>query len=131
MSKDFPLDQDEFNPFASLIGLEFTDVEEGFSRCELDVTDRLKNPHGVVSGGVLYTMADFGMGAAIYPMLDADAMPSTIDVTINYFRPVEGGSITCETVLVNRSRSLAYFESTLATDTEVARASGTFFISEP
>lgn len=131
MSKDFPLDQDEFNPFASLLGIEFTDIEAGFSRCELAVTDRLQNPHGVVSGGVLYTMADFGMGAAIYPTLEEAAVPSTVDVTINYFRPVEDGTVTCETTLVNRSQSLAYFESTLATDTEVARASGTFFVSTP
>lgn len=131
MSKDFPLAQDDFNPFASLIGLEFTAVEDGYSRCELEVSEELKNPHDVVAGGVLYTMADFGMGAALYPTLETHEVPSTIDVTITYFRPVEAGTVTCETALVNRSRSLAYFESTLSTDRDVARATGTFFISEP
>lgn len=129
MPKDFPLDQDGFNPFASLIDLEFTAVEEGFSQCELAVKDQLKNPHDVLSGGVLYTMADFGMGAALYPTLDEGDLPSTINLTINYFRPVETGTVTCETNLINRSRSLAYFESNLFTEKEVARATGTFFIS--
>lgn len=130
MPKDFPLSQEGFNPFAEFIGLEFTVVEEGYSECELEVTDQLLNPHDVLSGGVLYTMADFGMGAAIYPTLEEDALPATIDITITYFRPVETGPVTCETVLVNRSRSIAYFESTLSTETEVAHATGTFFISK-
>lgn len=130
MPKRFPLNQEGFNPFAELIGLEFTAVEEGYSRCELEVTAQLKNPHDVLSGGVLYTMADFGMGAALYPTLDEDELPSTVDLTINYFRPVEAGSVSCETTLINRSRSLAYFESKLSTENEVAHATGTFFIAK-
>lgn len=130
MPRDFPLDQDGFNPFAALIDLEFIAVDEGFSRCTLEVAEQLKNPHGVLSGGVLYTMADFGMGAALYPTLDEDDLPSTIQLTINYFRPVETGSVTCETTLINRSRSLAYFESKLSNEKEVARANGTFFIAK-
>lgn len=130
MPKDYPLDQEGFNPFAAFIDLEFTAVEEGFSQCELEVKNQLKNPHDVLSGGVLYTMADFGMGAALYPTLDKDDLPSTIDLTINYFRPVETGLVTCETTLINRSRSLAYFESILSTENDVARATGTFFISK-
>lgn len=130
MPKRFPLNQEGFNPFAELIGLEFTVVKEGYSRCELEVTAQLKNPHDVLSGGVLYTMADFGMGAALYPTLDEDELPSTVDLTINYFRPVEAGSVSCETTLINRSRSLAYFESKLSTENEVAHATGTFFIAK-
>jgi acyl-CoA thioesterase len=130
MPQEFPLDQDGFNPFAALIGIDFTAVDEGYSECELEVTDHLKNPHDVLSGGVLYTMADFGMGAAIYPTLAEGELPSTVDITINYFRPVESGLVTCETSLVNRSESLAYFVSKLFTETEVARATGTFYISK-
>lgn len=131
MPRDFPLDQDGFNPFASLIDLEFTAVDEGFSRCTLQIKEQLRNPHDVLSGGILYTMADFGMGAALYPTLDGDELPSTIHLTINYFRPVDTGSVTCETSLINRSRSLAYFESNLYNQEKVvARANGTFFIAK-
>ncbi|MEF8915086.1 PaaI family thioesterase [Natronomonas sp.] len=130
MTREFPLDQEGFNPFAAHIGLTFTAVEGGYSQCELEVTEQLKNPHDVLSGGVLYTMADFGMGAAIYPTLDENELPSTVDVTINYFRPVETGSVTCETALINRSQSLAYFESTLYNEKKVAHATGTFFIAK-
>lgn len=129
MGRDVRLSQEGFNPFAESIGLEFTVVEEGYSQCKLEVTEPLMNPHDVLSGRVLYTMADVGMGTAIYPTLEEDALPSTIEVTINYFRPVDTGPVTCETTLVNRSRSIAYCRSTLSTEREVARATGTFFLT--
>ena len=64
MSKNFPLNMKGFHPFGDLIGLKFTKVEKGYSQCTLDVVDKLLNPHKVVHGGVLYSMADTGMGGS-------------------------------------------------------------------
>ena len=127
--KEFPLKSEGFHPFGEMIGLEFSELYDGGSRCMLAVSESLYNPHRVLHGGVLYTMADTGMGAALYTLLDERELCSTVEVKITYFQPVKSGRLTCETRVVNRTKRLAYLESEIENDGRpVARASGTFFI---
>ena len=129
MAKEFPLESAGFHPFGELIGLEFAACADGRSTCVLEVTDRLLNPHRVAHGGALYSMADTGMGGALYTMLEADELCSTVEIKISYFRPVASGRLTCETTVINKTRSLAYLESEIRNDGNlVSRATGTFFI---
>lgn len=129
MPREFPLDSKGFNPFGELIGLEFTACADGKSECALAAAGELLNPHGVLHGGVLYSMADTGMGGALYAMLADDELCSTVEIKITYFRPVTAGLLTCGTSVINRSRSLASLESSILNDGNlVAKATGTFFI---
>jgi len=79
------------HPFAKLIGLVFESVEEGKSLCIIDINENLFNPQNVVHGGVLYSMADTGMGGALYPLLKDDEYCATIEIKISYFKPVLEG----------------------------------------
>ncbi len=132
MGKEFPIDSEGFHPFGDLIGLKFEKVEEGYSKCSLEVKDRLLNPHDVLHGGILYSMADTGMGAALYPSLSEDESCATVEVKITYFEVVSSGVITCETKVVNKGKNLANFESEIRKkDKElVAKATGTFYVSK-
>jgi acyl-CoA thioesterase len=115
--------------FSELVGLDFTEMESGYSRGVVEVTDDLKNPHGVVHGGVLYTMADTGMGAALYTQLAGNEQCATIEVKINYLQPVEDGTVVCETEVVDKGSSVAYLESELLNDGDtVARATGSYSV---
>jgi acyl-CoA thioesterase len=67
--KNFPLKSKGFNPFGELIGLNFTKSEEGYTQSVIEVKEQLFNPHGVLHGGIIYSMADTGMGGALYPLL--------------------------------------------------------------
>lgn len=117
--------------FAQLIGLDLTDVEAGYSRGELTVTDQLKNPHDVLHGAVTYAMADTGMGAALTPGLDGGETTATIEIKISYLRPVFEGQLVCESEIVNRGGSVAFLESDIQQDGKsVARATGSFAIFE-
>ena len=62
MAKRFALNSKGFHPFGELIGLDFTRCEGGFSQGILEVEARHLNPHNVVHGGVIYSLADTGMG---------------------------------------------------------------------
>ena len=119
--------------FSDLVGLEFTAREEGYSRCEVTVTGRLKNPHDVVHGAVPYAMADTGMGAALTPGLAEGELCATIEVKISYMKPVFSGELTCETTVLQRGGSVAYLESEIRNEDDevVARATGSYSIFEP
>ena len=90
------------------------------------------NPHRVVHGAVLYALADTGMGAALYPTLADGEICATIEIKINYFKPVSGGEVACTTRIVNRGRSVANLESRLFVgETLVAQANGNYAIFTP
>ncbi|MFX0076068.1 MAG: PaaI family thioesterase [Candidatus Hermodarchaeota archaeon] len=129
MSENSPLNTKSFHPFGDLIGLKFTKLSKGCSQCTLEVVDKLLNPHGVVHGGVLYSMADTGMGAAAYSNLNKNEICATIEVKINYFKAVRGGNLICETKVIHQGKK------TIALDSEifnegiiVAKALGTYSI---
>ena len=117
------------HPFADLIGLTIEQQADGKSRLLLPVDGRHLNPHGVVHGAVIYAMADTGMGAALYSVLDAGYACATIDISISYFRPVVDGQLLCQTVLENKGRSVAHLTARITqNDKLVAQASGNFAI---
>lgn len=121
-----------FSPFADLIGLQITEASPGHSLCELDVTPDVMNPQRVVHGGITYSMADTGMGVAIYKTLDKGQRCATIEIKITYLRPVVSGKLICETQVIQRGRRFAFVESEIRNgDRIVAKASGTFVINNP
>lgn len=129
MPKQFPLKSKGFHPFGELIGLNFSEYKNGYSTCILEINEKLLNPHRVLHGGVIYTMADTGMGAALYSYLDRDEICGTIEINIIYFTSVTSGVVTCETKVIHKSKSIAALESEIRNDEcLIAKAMGTFSI---
>jgi len=120
------------HPYAELIGLHIEEQRVGFSKCTLEVTDKHHNPHNVAHGAVLYALADTGMGAALYPSLNPQQICATVQLTMNYFKPVVSGVITCTTEVVNRGRNIDYLESQISVaGVLIATASGNCSIFTP
>ena len=120
------------HPFAELIDLRVESQAGGHSRLSLMVAPAHLNPHRVVDGAGLYALADTGMGAALYPTLAEGEICATIEIKINYFKPVTGGEVVCTTQLVNRGRTVANLESRLVVGgTLVAAANGNYAIFTP
>ena len=129
MSKKFPLNTKGFHPFGDLIGLKFTKLEKGYSQCTLEVVDKLLNPHKVVHGGVVYSMADTGMGAAAYTNLGKNELCATIEIKINYFKAIKAGVLTCNTKVIHQGKKLVTMDSEILNDDQiVAKALGTYSI---
>jgi acyl-CoA thioesterase len=129
MGKEIPADMSGFNPFGDLIGLQFVKCEGGQSRCTLEVEQRLLNPHGAVHGGVLYSMADTGMGGAMYTVMEKEELCATIEIKITYFKAVRSGTLVCDTRIISRGRRATALESEITCDGRLAaKASGTFSV---
>lgn len=129
MPETFPLNIKGFNPFGDLIGLSFTQFDKGYSQCVLEVNDKLFNPHRVLHGGVVYSMADTGMGAALYLHLEKNESCATIEIKIIYFKSVKSGNITCNTKVIHAGKKIATLESEILNNNQlVAKAIGTYSI---
>jgi acyl-CoA thioesterase len=119
-------------PFVDHVGMRIDEHAPGRSRCSLSIGPEHFNSAGTVHGAVLFTLADTGMGAALYPALEAGARCATIEIKINYFKPVTGGTLVCESTMVHRGRTLANLEANLFIgDDLVAKANGSFAIQPP
>ena len=111
--------------------MRIDEAKSGHSKCTLTVADYHRNSNGVVHGGVLFTLADTGMGAALYPTLDVIEICATIEIKINYFKPVASGDIVCTSEIINRGKMVANLEACVyADEVLVAKANGSFFIFE-
>lgn len=120
------------HPFAELLDMQVREQRDGHSRMSLVVAPAHLNPHQVVHGAVLYALADTSMGLALYPSLADGEICATIEIKINYFKPVHEGVLNCVTEVVNRGRSVANLDSRLYVgDTLVAQANGNYAIFKP
>ena len=120
------------HPFADLLNLHTTPCEPGRSELSVALLPQHMNPHGVAHGAVYFALADTGMGAALYPSLAAGQICATIEIKINYFKPVSAGVLNCVTQVVNRGRTVANLDSRLYVgETLVAQANGNYAIFKP
>jgi uncharacterized protein (TIGR00369 family) len=75
-------------PISMLIGAAVAEVEEGRVVFELTPEEYHCNPFGTVHGGIACSMLDAATGSAVYSMLPAGVGYTSIDLKINYIRPV-------------------------------------------
>ena len=119
------------SPFRELVGVTFTEAENGYSRCVLEVKEKLFMPGGFVHGGATFTMADSGMGIALWSTLEEGEMFLTIDSNIKYFKSVKSGTLVCESRVIHRSKNFAILESEITNDGQlIAKAMGTFSVAK-
>ena len=129
MPRELPRNMKGFNPFGDYVGLTFTKMQEGYSRCVLEIGENLLNPHRALHGGASFTMADSGMGAALLTSMAADELCSTIETKIVYFKAVSSGTLVCDTRVIHKSKRIAVLESEIKQDDQlIAKAMGTWSI---
>jgi acyl-CoA thioesterase len=129
MPKQYPVAAKGFSPFRELVGVTFTKVENGYSHCVMEVDKKLLNLVGFVHGGAIYTMADSGMGAALYSFLDEDELFVTVEADIFYLKTVSSGTLSCEAKVIHRGKRTAVMEAEIRNEGQlVAKATGMFSV---
>jgi len=78
-------------PFAKLVGIELEEIATGVATLALEVTGELKQNNGIVHGGAIATLIDTAAAFAVISVLPVDEQASTVDLTVNYLRPLRSG----------------------------------------
>ena len=114
-------------PIATLIGFRMTAIEPGRSRVELDADARHHNPMGTLHGGVLCDIADIAMGSAYASTLEEGESFTTLELKINFLRPVRAAHLVAEGNLVQRGRTVGLVECAITDERGrlVAKATST------
>jgi uncharacterized protein (TIGR00369 family) len=94
---------------------------------EMEVGPQHANPMGTLHGGILCDLADAAMGMAYASSLDEGETFTTLELKINFLKPVWSGRLTATGRLVKGGRTVGLVECDVhdAKNRLVARASST------
>jgi uncharacterized protein (TIGR00369 family) len=114
-------------PVATLIGFRLTEVEPGHAVIELEATERHANPMGTLHGGVLCDIADAAMGTAYASTLEEGETYTTLELKINFLKPVRNARLRAVGKVVRRGKTIGLVECDVTDERQslVARASST------
>src|SRR5438034_11459623 len=114
-------------PIATLIGFTIKSIEPGHAVMEMEAGPQHANPMGTVHGGVLCDLADAAMGMAYASSLDEGETFTTLELKINFLKPVWTGRLTATGRVVQDGRTIGLVECDVVDEKRrlVARASST------
>jgi acyl-CoA thioesterase len=123
--------------FGQWLGYEIIKLDCQKGEAELRLT--LRSDHlslaGRVHGGVVSAFLDFACGSAVFTTMDEKDFASTVDMHVNYFKPLGvGESLKAQAKLIHGGNRLRTAQATLYLDGHaepVAMATATFYVVKP
>ena len=112
------------NPFWSLLGMELMEVKKGWARVRLPYDEKLTNALGLVHGGAIFSPADSAVGMALVGLIGRDESISTLEMKINYLKPVKGRAIMAEAKIVHKGTQTAIGDVDVKDDNDALVAKG-------
>ena len=114
-------------PIATLIGFRLSSIEPGLATVEFEAAERHANPMGTLHGGVLCDIADAAMGTAYGSTLEEGETFTTLELKINFLRPVQNTTLQAIARVIKAGRTIGLVECDVTDEKNqlVARASST------
>jgi len=114
-------------PFADAMDFDIAEVEEGRVVFVGTPSPRFFNPLGTIHGGWTATILDSAMACAAHATLKPGEGYTTLEMKINYVRPVmpESGTVRCEGKLIHRGGTVITTEGKLVDERGKLLAHGT------
>ncbi len=97
-------------PIGRLLGLVPKSIERGRAVFEMQADERHHNPMGTVHGGIFCDLADAAMGFAYASTLEQGESFTTVELKINFFRPVRNAKLVAEANVLRAGATLGYVE---------------------
>jgi uncharacterized protein (TIGR00369 family) len=117
-------------PVGALIGFKIREAENGRAVVSLQAGPQHANPMGTLHGGVLCDIVDAAMGYAFASTLAADETFTTVELKINYFRPVWNAELVAEAHVAQRGKTIGYVECDVTDEKQrlIAKAASTCMV---
>ena len=117
-------------PVSQLIGFDLTEAGDGRAVVVLQAGPQHANPMGTLHGGILCDIADAAMGISFASTLAPGESFTTVELKINFFRPVWNERLRAEGRVVQRGRTMGYTECDITGDNGrlIAKSSSTCLV---
>lgn len=111
-----------------LLGFRITQIDSGYARLQIDADAAIHgNQQGTVHGGLLSELADATIGTAHSTVLNEGETFTSLDLKINFFRPVWKSCLTATAKPVQHGKTITHYHCEIVRDDGklVALAAGT------
>jgi uncharacterized protein (TIGR00369 family) len=110
-----------------LLGFRLVEVSEGYAVLAVKPDERHYNGIGIAHGGLAATLLDSATGCAINSTMPAGRIFTTLEMKINYVRPIRGdvGTVRCEARVIHAGGRVATAEGRVVDEEGKLYAHGT------
>jgi uncharacterized protein (TIGR00369 family) len=114
-------------PIVRTLGMEVVSFGDGKASVKMKVDSRFHNPMGTLHGGIMTDLADACMGIATISTLSEGESFTTLELKMNFIRPVIEGELAAEGGVIHRGRTIVLAECVIknAQGKDVARGTAT------
>lgn len=119
-------------PIASHFAMQVLEVDSGTVTFQCQPDNSHYNPIGMVHGGLVCTLLDSALGCATHTTLEAGTGYTSIEIKVNYLRPVtaDSGPLICTGRVTKPGRRVVFAEGEVVDNQgkTVATASGSLLV---
>ena len=117
-------------PVAQLVGFQLVAIESGQAIMEMQTDKRHANAMGPLHGGVLCDIADAAMGMAFASTLDDDESFTTLEMKINFVKPVWNAKLKAIGKVIKAGNTIGLVECDVTDENDqlVAHATSTCMV---
>jgi uncharacterized protein (TIGR00369 family) len=117
-------------PFNTYLGTEVAVLADGKATVTLDLAPHHLNRRGVAHGGVVTTLLDSALGAAVISSIPKEWWCATTSLNTYFLDGAGSGRLTASGRLIRRGRSVAFAEGEIRDEADrvIATASGTWHL---
>ena len=115
----------------ALVNMREVAAEDGKVTMMMDVTPNALNGYGYVHGGMLFTLADYAMGAACRTLVREGQSPVTLEAKANYVANVKDGRLIARSEALHQGKHLIMLETRIyeeGSNELIMIVTGTFYI---
>jgi len=90
------------SPFYQLLNMRIEEVRDNYARLSIKIDEKHIQFQGAVHGGVITSLADSAAAWAIYGSNNLEGTPVTVEMKINFLKPVKSGKLVAEARNIHR-----------------------------
>lgn len=120
-----------FGYLGALVNMRTVKAHDGKAELVMDVTPNARNGYGYVHGGMLFTLADYAMGATARTLVPRGAGAVTLEAKANYIGNVKEGRLVARCEALFQGSRLIMLETRIHTADSnelVMIVTGTFYV---
>lgn len=93
-------------PYVKFLGIQLEEIDNGSAVLVLEIDEHLKRNNGIAHGGAIASLIDTATAFATLSVLQASERSTTVDLTINFLRPLTGGHARAKANIIRAGRRI-------------------------
>jgi acyl-CoA thioesterase len=122
--KQLVLETIKNTPYLRLLGIELVEISREKVVMSLEMQEKLQQPYKLLHGGATASLIDTAMAFAVVTSIGAEEKATTVDLTVQYLRPVTEGKVFCTAKVVRAGKRLVFLSAEVANEQGKLTATG-------